>query len=80
MFLGSISETSRWPVPVSVISDCTITGATPRCFGVADELTHLPLVLYICANELDPGQWVSIGSGNAWLPVGRQAITQSHPD
>ena len=70
---------------LSVISDYAITGATPRWICEADELTHLPLVSHIyappqCANQLDPGNWNSIASGNGWSPDRRQAINQSHPD
>ena len=39
-----------------------------------------PLVSHICASELSPRNWISICSGNDWLPVRCQAITQSHPD
>ena len=34
-------------------------------------------VLHICANELDLGNWISIASGNDWLPVLCQAIKSS---
>ena len=38
------------------------------------------LVSHICACEMGPRNWISIGSGNDWLPIRRQAITQSNPD
>ena len=40
-----------------------------------------PQAQEICFTQcVDPRNWISIGSGNGWLFVRRQAIPQSHPD
>ena len=80
--LSTLSKTNRWPVsvPLSVISDYAITGSTPHCIcEAAGRAESFRLMSHICASELDPGNWISIGSGNGWLPVWHQAITQSYP-
>ena len=62
---------------LSVISDYAITGSTPHCICKAGELNDFAwCYIYVLVNWI-PGNWISIGSGNCWLPVQHQAITQS---
>ena len=61
----------------SVISDGTVTGATPYWFCKAGVMTQHSGAAYML-KYIGLREWISIGSGNGWPPVRCQEITQSH--